>query len=45
MDFGLSIAFATILIPALMGLNPALNPNETLSISAEEATWLGKRKE
>ncbi|XP_031635122.1 facilitated trehalose transporter Tret1-like isoform X2 [Contarinia nasturtii] len=39
--FGLSIAFSTILIPALFGLNPALNPNETLSITPDEATWLG----
>ncbi|XP_055325703.1 facilitated trehalose transporter Tret1-like isoform X2 [Sitodiplosis mosellana] len=39
-DFGLSIAFSTILIPALSGLNPALNPNETLTITPDEATWL-----
>lgn len=40
-DFGLSIAFATILIPALTGLNTALNPTETLKVTPEQATWLG----
>lgn len=40
-NFGLAIAFSTILIPALTGLNPALNPNETLSITPDQATWIG----
>lgn len=43
-DFGLSIAFATILIPALTGLNNALNPNETLTITPDQVTWLGMLK-
>lgn len=41
-DFGLSIAYSTILIPALTGLNSAHNPDETLSITPDQATWLGK---
>lgn len=39
--FGLAIHFSTILIPALSGLNSQLNPNEILSITVEEATWIG----
>lgn len=42
-EYGLSVAFSTILIPALTGLNPTLNPNESLSITPEQATWLGKQ--
>lgn len=44
-DFGLGISFPTILIPALTGLNSELNQNETLTISPEQATWMGIRFE
>lgn len=40
-DFGLSMAYSTILIPALMGLNSNFNPDETISITPDQATWLG----
>lgn len=42
MDFGLSIAYSTILIPALTGLNSDHNPDESISITPDQATWLGK---
>lgn len=41
LDLGLSIAFPTIVIPALMGLNNALNPDETVHLTAVQASWLG----
>lgn len=40
-NFGLAITFPTILIPALSGLNTSLNPNETLTITPNESTWIG----
>lgn len=43
LNFGLIISFSTILIPALTGLNSKNNPNETLRITPEESTWLGKK--
>lgn len=39
-EFGLAISFSTILISALTGLNPKLNPNETLSITPQQSTWI-----
>lgn len=39
-DLGLAISFSTILISALSGLNPTLNPNETLSITPDESAWI-----
>lgn len=39
-EFGLALSFPTILISALTGLNPTLNPNEHLSLSAEQTTWI-----
>lgn len=41
LDLGLSIAFPTIVIPALTGLNMEVNPNETIQISPAQASWLG----
>lgn len=38
---GLSVAFPTIVIPALLGLNNANNPNETVQLTAVQASWLG----
>lgn len=34
--------FLAILIPALTGLNKELNPDETLEITAYQASWLRK---
>lgn len=34
-------AFPVILIPALTGLNSETNPNETIRVTAAEASWLG----
>lgn len=42
-NFGLSMTFPTILIPALSGLNVSLNPNEKLRISMDESTWIGMK--
>lgn len=41
LDLGLSIAFPTIVIPALTGLNKENNPNEFLHLIAYQASWLG----
>lgn len=41
-DIGLAIAFPTIVIPALRGLQPNKYPNETIQFTAEQATWYGK---
>lgn len=41
LDLGLSIAFPTIVIPALTGLNVENNPNEFLHLLAYQASWLG----
>lgn len=41
-SLGLSDAFMTIVIPALTGISTELNPNETLRITAEQASWLGE---
>lgn len=42
LDLGLSIAFPTIVIPALTGLNDQVNPNETIHMTAAQASWLGE---
>lgn len=42
LDLGLSLAFPTIVIPALSGLNKELNPNESILITTAQASWLGK---
>lgn len=39
-EFGLTLSFSTILISALSGLNPTLNPNETLSITPDQSVWI-----
>lgn len=38
-DVGLMFAMPTIVIPALRGLQPERYPDETLSLSASQATW------
>lgn len=40
-DLGLSVAFPTIVIPVLRGLQSERNPDETLSFTAAQATWYG----
>lgn len=44
LDLGLSIAFPTIVIPALTGLNDTVNPDETVHITAAQASWLGNKR-
>lgn len=39
---GLYDGFSSILIPSILGLNQDLNPNETLRISASQASWIGR---
>lgn len=39
---GLFDGFPSIVIPSLIGLNQELNPNETLRITASQASWIGK---
>lgn len=41
-EFGLSMAFPTILIPALSGLNEKYEISENLLVTPTTATWLGK---
>lgn len=42
LDLGLSVAFPTIVIPALRGLSKATNPHETLELTDVQASWLGE---
>ncbi|XP_055686788.1 facilitated trehalose transporter Tret1-like [Lutzomyia longipalpis] len=41
LDLGLSVAFPTIVIPALRGTLENLDPTENLAITEVEASWLG----
>lgn len=41
-DLGLAIAFPTIVIPALRGLQNEKNPDEFLEFSAVQASWYGR---
>lgn len=41
LDYGVSSAFPIILVPALTGLGSGANRNETMRITAAEASWLG----
>lgn len=38
----LTIAFPSIVIPSLIGISKELNPDETLQMTAVQASWLGK---
>lgn len=40
-DLGVSVSYPTVLISALTGLNNQTNPNETLHMSAVQASWMG----
>lgn len=44
LDYGISTAFPIILVPALTGLGTGPNSNESMRITAAEASWLGKHK-
>lgn len=41
-DLGLTMAFPSIVIPALTGLNQSQNPGEWLHMTPVQASWLGK---
>lgn len=41
-DLGLTMAFPSIVIPALTGLNRSQNPNEFLHMTPVQASWLGE---
>lgn len=41
LDLGLSVAFPSIVIPALTGFPNEFNQNEQLSMSPSEASWFG----
>lgn len=41
LDLGLSLAFPTIVIPALTGIDKIHNPNEYLMLTPSQASWLG----
>lgn len=41
-DLGLTMAFPSIVIPALTGLNQSQNPGELLHMTPVQASWLGK---
>lgn len=38
---GLSLAFPTIVVPAVIGVSSVINPNESIHMTADEASWLG----
>lgn len=42
LDIGLSVAFPTIVIAALTGLNNSNNQNEFLSLTSVQSSWLGE---
>lgn len=41
-DLGFTFGLPTIIIPALTGIRNVHNQNEALTITAEQATWIGK---
>lgn len=41
-SLGFSDAFTAIVIPSLTGISSELNPDETLHITAAQASWLGE---
>lgn len=40
-DLGASLVFPSIMIPSLTGIPNEFNRNETLSLTASQASWLG----
>lgn len=41
LDLGLALAFPTIVIPALTGIDEVHNPNEYLHMTPSQSSWLG----
>ena len=41
-DMGLILAISTIVVPSVLGASGKLNPDETLFMTSEEASWLGR---
>lgn len=41
-SLGFSDAFTALVIPSLTGISADLNPDETIHITAEQASWLGR---
>lgn len=41
-SMGLILAIASIVVPSVIGQSGNLNPDETLHMTIEEASWLGK---
>lgn len=41
-DLGLSSGITTIVVPSVLGTSESLNPDETISMDPDEASWLGK---
>lgn len=39
---GMVIAISSIVIPSVIGMSNQLNPDETLHMTADDASWLGK---
>lgn len=40
-QFGLILAIPSIVVPSVIGVSQELNPDETLHMTAEQASWLG----
>lgn len=41
---GLSLAIPTIVVSSVIGDSVHLNPDETISMTYDEASWLGKQR-
>lgn len=41
-DLGLALSISTIVVPSVLGTSELLNPDETISMTPGEASWLGK---
>lgn len=42
LNFGLVLAFPSIVVPSVLGNSKSLNPDEILHMTLDETTWLGK---
>lgn len=43
LDIGFSVSFPAVVISGLTGRNAEKNANETLSLTAGQASWLGEQ--
>lgn len=43
-NMGLGLAFPTIVIPSVIGVTLDINPDESLHMTPDEASWLGKHR-